>query len=170
MSDIIKFEFDQQVEVSLRFTEPKVFASSFPGGDDRHMYSTTDGRVMYVTPLTSARIKALNLAQGECFFIVKRKSGRLTEFAVFRESDEAPTGSFGGHKKTYPPQKSNLPEPLYYQPEKQLSPAAIATLQELPSELETKLAEAIAMVERCKAAGSATEAAWRRQSPSSAPA
>jgi hypothetical protein len=64
MSDVIKFEFDQPVEVALRFAEPKVFASQFPGGDDRHMYSTTDGRVMYVTPLTSARIKALQLAGG----------------------------------------------------------------------------------------------------------
>ena len=49
------------------------------------MYSTTDGRVMYVTPFTSARIQALQLAQGECFWICKRKNGRLTEFAVSRE-------------------------------------------------------------------------------------
>ena len=141
MSDIIKFEFDQPVEVSLRFAEPKVFASSFPGGDDRHMFSTTDGRVMYVTPLTSARIKALDLAQGESFFIVKRKSGRLTEFAVTREFPEAQS-HFGGHKKTYPPQKSNLPERLYYRPE--LSPEAEATL-------EQQLQASIDMAERRKA-------------------
>jgi hypothetical protein len=142
MADVIKFEFDQPVEVSLRFAEPKVFASSFPGGDDRHMYSTTDGRVMYVTPLTSARIAALKLQQGECFFICKRKSGRLTEFAVFRELDEAPAGHFGGHKKTYPPQKPNLPERLYYRPE--LSPEAEATL-------EQQLQASIEMAERRKA-------------------
>ena len=141
MSDIIKFEFDQPVEVSLRFNEPRVFPSSFPGGDDRHMFSTTDGRVMYVTPLTSARIKALDLAQGECFFIVKRKSGRLTEFAVTREFPEEQS-HFGGHKKTYPPQKSNLPERLYYRPE--LSPEAEATL-------EQQLQASIDMAERRKA-------------------
>jgi hypothetical protein len=134
MADIIKFEWDQPVEVSLRFAEPKVFASSFPGGDDRHMYSTTDGRVMYVTPLTSARIKALDLAQGECFFVTKRKSGRLTEFAVTREFPE-PGSRFGGHKRTYPPQKPNLPERLYYRPE--LSPEAEATLeQQLQASIE----------------------------------
>jgi hypothetical protein len=142
MSDIIKFEFDQPVEVSLRYAEPKIFPSQFPGGDDRHMYSTTDGRVMYVTPLTSARIAALKLQQGECFFICKRKSGRLTEFAVFRELDEAPAGHFGGHKKTYPPQKPNLPERLYYKPE--LSPEAEATL-------EQQLQASIEMAERRKA-------------------
>ena len=88
MSDIIKFEFDRPVEVALRFNEPRVFPSQFDGGDDRHMFSTTDGRVMYVTPLTSARIAALKLSQGECFFICKRKNGRLTEYEVSRETSE----------------------------------------------------------------------------------
>src|SRR4029434_7777520 len=88
MSDIIKFEFDRPVEVALRYTEPRVFPSQFDGGDDRHMFSTTDGRVMYVTPLTSARIAGLQLAQGECFFICKRKNGRLTEYEVSRETGE----------------------------------------------------------------------------------
>src|SRR4029434_10552238 len=88
MSDIIKFEFDRPVEVALRYTEPRVFPSQFDGGDDRHMFSTTDGRLMYVALLTSPRIRALQLAQGECFFICKRKNGRLTEYEVSRETGD----------------------------------------------------------------------------------
>jgi len=115
------------------------------------MYSTTDGRVMYVTPLVSARIKALQLQQGECFFICKRKNGRLSEFSVFRELEEAPVsnGSFGGHKKTFPPQKSNLPERLYYRADE---PSPAAAPPEPPSELERKLADSIALVEQRKQA------------------
>ena len=138
MSDVIKFEFDRPVEVALRFTEPRIFPSQFAGADDRHMFSTVDGRVMYVTPLTSARIKALNLAEGEIFWICKRKNGRVTEFAVSREPMAAPPAPvvFGGHKKTYPPLKNNLPDDLYYTP-----PSAT---------LEEQLRASIEMVERRK--------------------
>ncbi len=129
MSDVIKFDFNVPVECALRFTEPRVFPSSFEGGDDRHMFSTTDGRVMYVTPLTSARINALHLGKGECFWICKRKNGRLTEFAVSREPMEA-AGPAKAPAAPRPPApfKSNLPERVYYKPE--LSPAAEATLEE----------------------------------------
>ena len=64
MSDVIKFDFNVPVEAALRFTAPKVFPSNFEQGDDRHMYSTTDGRVMYVTPLTSARIQGAAAGAG----------------------------------------------------------------------------------------------------------
>jgi hypothetical protein len=111
MADVIKFEFDRPVEVALRFTEPRVFPRQFDGGDDRHMFSTTDGRVMYVSPLTSARIKALRLAQGECFFICKRKNGRLTEYAVSRETSEPMAPA-----RPPAPFKTNLPERAYYKP------------------------------------------------------
>ena len=128
MSDIIKFEFDRPVEVALRFNEPRVFPSQFDGGDDRHMFSTTDGRVMYVTPLTSARIKALQLAQGECFFICKRKNGRVTEYEVSRETSEPIEPAAPKPQRPPAPFKTKLPERAYYKPE--LSPAAEATLEE----------------------------------------
>jgi len=161
MSDVIKFEFDQPVEVALRYAEPRVFPPSdrFPGAEERHMFSTTDGRVMYVTPLTSARIKALHLAQGECFFVCKRKNGRLTEYAVTREpmaSRPVATNGFS-HKKALPPVKSNLPERLYY------SPNDLPGEPEEPSELENKLADSIALVERRKQAQSAPVAAPNQQ-------
>jgi hypothetical protein len=142
MSDIIKFEFDRPVEVALRFNEPRVFPSQFDGGDDRHMFSTTDGRVMYVSPLTSARIKALRLAQGECFFICKRKNGRLTEYEVSRETSE-PVDLPAPAPAPRPPApfKTKLPERAYYKPE--LSPAAEATL-------EQQLQASIDMVNRRK--------------------
>jgi hypothetical protein len=135
MSDIIKFEFDQPVELALKFAEPKVFASQFAGGDDRHMFSTTDGRVMYTTPLVATKIKALGVQPGEFFFICKRKDGRLTDYTVYREGNELPAASRptavssgGWSKKTFPPLKSNLPERVYYKPE--LSPAAESTLEQ----------------------------------------
>jgi hypothetical protein len=128
MSDIIKFEFDRPVEVALRFNEPRVFPSQFDGGDDRHMFSTTDGRVMYVTPLTSARIAALKLGQGECFFICKRKNGRLTEYEVSRETSEPVEPAAPAPARPPAPFKTKLPERAYYKPE--LSPAAEATLEQ----------------------------------------
>ena len=93
------------------------------------MFSTTDGRVMYVTPLTSARINALHLGKGECFWICKRKNGRLTEFSVSGQPMEA-AGPAKAPAAPRPPApfKSNLPERVYYKPE--LSPAAEATLEE----------------------------------------
>ena len=121
--------------------KPKVFASNFPGGDDRHMYSTTDGRVMYVTPLASARINALKLAQGEVFYICKRKDGRLTEYAVSREPLAA------GPERTAAPRqpapfKTNLPTRLYAPP--------AAREHEPPSELECQLMASIELVNRRK--------------------
>lgn len=157
MADVIKFEFNQPVEVALRFSDPRVFPPSdrFPGGEDRHMYSTLDGRVMYVSPLTSARIQALHLAAGECFTICKRKNGRLTEYAVSREHQDArPQANGFSHKKALPPVKLNLPERLYY------SPNDLPGEPEPPSELEAKLADSIALVERRKQAQTAPQAEW----------
>ena len=145
MSEIIKFDFNVPVEVALRFTEPRVFPSSFAGGDDRHMYSTTDGRVMYVTPLTSARIAALQLAQGECFWVCKRKAGRLTEFAVARERMSASPMPTPTAPRPPAPFKSKLPERVYYSPEAANEPAPSPTLEE-------QLSASIDMVNRRKAA------------------
>jgi hypothetical protein len=142
MSEIIKFEFNVPVEVALRFTEPRIFPSQFDGGDDRHMFSTTDGRVMYVTPLTSARINALALSKGECFWICKRKNGRLTEFAVSREPMSVNPAPPPSAPRPPAPFKTKLPERAYYNPE--LSPAAEATLEE-------QLRASIDMVNRRKA-------------------
>lgn len=141
MSDVIKFEFDRPVEVALRFAEPRVFPSQFAGGDDRHMFSTADGRVMYVTPLVAAQIKALNLAQGECFFICKRKNGRITEYDVTREGTEpVETAPRPPSKPT--PFKTKLPENLYYAPP--------VREHEPPSSLEQQLQASIDMVNRRK--------------------
>jgi len=144
MSDIIKFDFNVPVEVALRFTEPRVFPSQFDGGDDRHMFSTTDGRVMYVTPLTSARISALHLEKGECFWICKRKNGRLTEFAVSRERMSAAPAQPAAAPRPPAPFKSKLPERVYYHPEAANEPAPTPTLEE-------QLRASIDMVQRRKA-------------------
>jgi hypothetical protein len=143
MSEVIKFEFNRPVEVALRYTEPRVFPSQFDGGDDRHMYSTTDGRVMYVTPLVSARINALHVAKGECFFICKTKNGRLTEFVVSREPLAAEPAA---PRVVRPPApfKSKLPERVYYTPQVASEPADSPTLEE-------QLRASIDMVQRRKA-------------------
>lgn len=145
MSEIIKFDFNVPVEVALRFTEPRVFPSSFAGGDDRHMYSTTDGRVMYVTPLVSARIHALQLEKGECFWICKRKNGRLTEFAVSRERMASAPAQPAAAPRPPAPFKSALPKQLYYEPGQVAGePAPSPTLEE-------QLRASIDMVQRRKA-------------------
>ena len=163
MSEIIKFEFNVPVEVALRFTEPRVFPSQFDGGDDRHMFSTTDGRVMYVTPLTSARINALALSKGECFWICKRKNGRLTEFAVSREPMSVNPAPPPAAPRPPAPFKTKLPERAYYNPE--LSPAAEATLEE-------QLRASIDMVNRRKAGeqGDGTLAIMAPPAPAARPA
>jgi hypothetical protein len=130
MSDIIKFDFNVPVEVALRFTEPRVFPSQFEKGDDRHMFSTTDGRVMYVTPLVSARINSLQLEKGECFWICKRKNGRLTEFTVSRERMSAAPAQAAAAPRPPAPFKSKLPERVYYSPEAANEPAPTPTLEE----------------------------------------
>jgi hypothetical protein len=140
MADAIKFEFDQPVEVALKFTEPKLVPSNY--GDDRAMYSLTDERVMFLDQLTAARIKSLAVQPGEAFFLCKTKNGRLTEYQVYRESDEpaaTPRSGvvmFGGHKKSFPPLKAALPERLYHAPE--------------DSTLEDQLRASIDLVERKK--------------------
>src|SRR6187455_337538 len=145
MSEIIKFDFNVPVEVALRFTVPRVFPSQFDGGDDRHMYSTTDGRVMYVTPLTSARIAALQLEKGECFWICKRKNGRMTEFAVSRERMPAAPAQPAAAPRPPAPFKSALPKALYWSPDEVAGePASSPTLEE-------QLRASIDMVQRRKA-------------------
>jgi hypothetical protein len=144
MSEVIKFEFNVPVECALRFTEPRVFPSQFDGGDDRHMFSTTDGRVMYVTPLVSARIAALHLEKGECFWICKRKAGRLTEFVVSRERMSAAPAQPAAAPRQPAPFKSKLPERVYYSPEAANEPAPTPTLEE-------QLRASIDMVQRRKA-------------------
>jgi len=101
---------------------------------------------MYVTPLTSARIMALHLAQGECFYICKRKNGRLTEYCVSREPIAArPVANNGmGHKRVLPPLKTNLPSNLYYSPGAATEPAPTPSLEE-------QLRASIEMVQRRKA-------------------
>jgi len=145
MSEIIKFDFNVPVECALRFTEPRVFPSQFAGGDDRHMFSTTDGRVMYVTPLTSARIAALQLEKGECFWICKRKNNRITEFAVSRERMSAQQEAAPRPARPAAPFKSNLPKQLYYEPGEVAGEAAPSPT------LEEQLRASIDMVQRRKA-------------------
>ena len=135
MADAIKFEWDQPVEVALKFTEPKLVPSQF--GDDRAMYSLIDERVMFVDQLTAAKIKSLGVQPGELFFVVKTKNGRLTDYQVYRESEEPRrVVAFGGHKKTFPALKTALPERLYHAPE--------------DTTLEDQLRASIDLVERKK--------------------
>jgi hypothetical protein len=144
VSEVIKFDFNVPVECALRFTEPRVFPSNFEGGDDRHMYSTTDGRVMYVTPLTSARINALHLEKGECFWICKRKNGRLTEFTVSRERMASAPAQAPAAPRTPAPFKSKLPERVYW------NPGEISSEPEPSPTLEEQLRASIDMVNRRK--------------------
>jgi hypothetical protein len=87
MSDVVKFDLNQPVEVALKFPEPKLIETQY---GERAMYSLADDRVMFLDTLTAAKIKALGVTPGDCFHIVKRKKGRLVEYDVFTDSQEPP--------------------------------------------------------------------------------
>ena len=146
MSDIVKFEWDQPVEVALKYPDPKMFESQW--GGERAMYSLTDGRVMYVDALGAARITSLAVQPGELFFVVKRKNGRLTDFVAFREGQEPPAKDNRWSAPAGPA------KPAYKTPDLVASvaarnAAAAAAVGE-PSDLERQLAQSIDMVERRK--------------------
>ena len=143
MSDIVKFEWDQPVEVALKYPDPKIFESQW--GGERAMYSLTDGRVMYLDSIGAARIKSLDIQPGELFFVVKRKNGRLTDFVAFREGQEPPPTD----------QRQSAPagpkRPTYKTPDLVANVAARnAAANGAPSDLERQLAASIDMVERKK--------------------
>lgn len=136
MGDIIKFEFNKPVEVALRFLEPKIFPSNFDQGEDRHMYSTTDERVMFLTPLTSAKIKALHVVQGEVFWICKRKNGRLTDYVVSREPISGPEVEAPKRPARPTPFKTKLPAHLYCAPPSLHGELPVPSFDALPSDDE----------------------------------
>src|SRR5882672_1603432 len=136
MANIVKFEIGQPVEVALKYTEGKVYDGDY---GERVMYSLTDGRVMYLDPLTAARIKSLGVQPGEAFFILKSKKGRLTEWSVFREGDEPPVEP--PTRKRTPPAHvlaDRLPE--------------IVAARNAGNTLEQQLADSITLVNSRKAA------------------
>jgi hypothetical protein len=152
MSDIVKFEWDQPVEVALKYPDPKMFESQW--GGERAMYSLTDGRVMYVDSLGAARITSLGVQPGELFFVVKRKNGRLTDFVAFREGQEppakdnrwsAPAGPAKSAYKTPDLVASVAARNATNAPQIDRKNAANE-----PSDLERQLAQSIDMVERRK--------------------
>jgi hypothetical protein len=144
MSDIVKFEWDQAVEVALKYPDPKIFESQW--GGERAMYSLTDGRVMYLDSLGAARIKSLDVQPGEMFFVVKRKNGRLTDYIAFREGQEPPPPD-----QRWSAPAPAKPKPAYKTPDLVASVAARnATANGEASDLERQLAQSIDMVERRK--------------------
>ena len=145
MSDIVKFEWDQPVEVALKYPDPKIFESQW--GGERAMYSTTDGRVFYVDSLGAARIKSLGVLPGELFFVVKRRNGRLTDYVAFREGQEPPAPD---HRWSAPAGPAKKPA---YKPAPDLVAnvaARNAAASAEPSDLERQLAQSIDMAERRK--------------------
>ena len=143
MSDIVKFEWDQPVEVALKYPDPKVFESQW--GGERAMYSLTDGRVMYLDSIGAARIKSLEVQPGEMFFVVKRKNGRLTDYVAFREGQEPPAPDYRWSAPASPK------KPAYRTPDLVANVATRnAAASGGPSDLERQLAQSIDMVERRK--------------------
>ena len=138
MSDIVKFEWDQPVEVALKYPDPKIFESQW--GGERAMYSLTDGRVMYLDSIGAARIKSLEIQPGELFFVVKRKNGRLTDFVAFREGQEPPA----------PDYRWSAPGPAKRPAYKTPDLVANVAARNASSDLERQLAQSIDMVERRK--------------------
>lgn len=85
MAEYVRFETGQPQEVALKFADGKEVEGQY---GEQVMYSLTDGRVMYVEPIVAAHIRRLQIQPGECFFIEKRKKGRVNGWHVYREADE----------------------------------------------------------------------------------
>jgi hypothetical protein len=144
MADIVQFETGQPVEVALKFPEPRIYDGQY---GERAMYTLTDGRVMYVDPLTAARIKSLGVQPGEFFYILKSKKGRSTEWSVFLEGQEPPAAAPKPTLKRTPPAHvlaATLPERV--------------AARNAGANLEQTLADSIALVEARKAPAQATAA------------
>lgn len=141
MAEYVRFEVGQPQEVALKFADGKEVEGQY---GEQWMYTLTDGRVMYVEPIVAAHIRRLQIQPGECFFIEKRKKGRVNDWHVYRETDipaeDIPAVERSARKRTPPAHvlASTLPERV--------------AARNAERNLEQQLADSITLVEARKAA------------------
>jgi len=80
MSETIKFETNMPQVLALAFTEGKPVESQFTGS--QVMFSTVDGRRMYLAPFVAEKIRAAGISARMPFEICKKQVGRSIEWQV----------------------------------------------------------------------------------------
>src|SRR2546422_11683081 len=85
MQEVVKFEINTPVEVTLRVEEGKRVEGRY---GDQVMYSLLDNRVMYVPPYVEQRFQELAIGAGEPLLLCKQKvkdgDRNRTEWSVRR--------------------------------------------------------------------------------------
>jgi hypothetical protein len=142
MAEYVRFETGQPQEVALKFADGKEVEGQY---GEQVMYSLTDGRVMYVEPIVGAHIRRLQIQPGECFFIEKRKKGRVNDWHVYREADEPPAAEVERPTRKRTPPAHVLANTLVDRVE----------ARNAASRLEEQLRDSITLVDAKKAAAAA---------------
>lgn len=78
--ETIKFETNMPQVLALAFTEGKAVESQFTG--PQVMFSTVDGRRMYLAPFVAEKIKAAGIVARTPFEICRKQVGRSIEWQV----------------------------------------------------------------------------------------
>jgi hypothetical protein len=98
MADKIVFSTNVPETLALKYARGKSVASQFEDGGNQTMFTTTDGRVMFLSEYAAGKIDALGLAPGEPFTICKREvraNGKPAhvEWQVERPNAQQPASS-----------------------------------------------------------------------------
>ena len=96
MPEVVKFEINTPVEVTLRDDQGKRVEGRY---GDQVMYSLIDNRIMYVPPYVEQRFQELAIAAGEPLLLCKREvkdgSRNRIEWSV-RRAPEQPQATLNG--------------------------------------------------------------------------
>ncbi len=119
--DVIEFPPNQPLTVACKYAQPKPVTGR--GGEDRAMFTLTDGRLMFVDLDVAYEIRRLGVKAGEPFQIEMRWNGKRGEPKIYlvkklaASAGEQPDGTYAMPRGTAPS-----------------SPAAVATSPEEPPE------------------------------------
>ncbi|MDE2103732.1 MAG: hypothetical protein KGL39_41225 [Patescibacteria group bacterium] len=160
-SDIVEFAPNRPERIAVKFAQPRLIQVR---GEERAMFTLTDGRVMFHDPEDARQIKMLGVQPGQFFYMMLRWSGKRSDpkiYQVWLEPTEAedpgpygrqPNGTY--HVPSVPPP----PAP---------APAAPTNGRPLPAnELERQLRDSLEVAELRKRLAAAEAAA---AAPASSP-
>jgi hypothetical protein len=91
--EIVEFPPNIPITLALKYAQGKVISNQY---GERIMFSTTDGRVLFLDPEVGAQIEALAINVRENFSITKQTNGRKDSpvtWVVSRQIGEQPNGT-----------------------------------------------------------------------------
>ena len=92
--DVIEFAPNVPVTLALKYNQGKLIAGQY---GERMMFTTTDGRIMFLHPATAGQIEAAGINVRESFTICKRwdgVQGSPMTWEIARVVGEQPNGTF----------------------------------------------------------------------------